>query len=206
MHTQTEPAPAGRARHGRRIPSPKPKSTPRPPGAPPAASDGRAAYRGIQSLRRALHRGAASAIAAEIEALLRIREEAEATALYLIAELDAIDGDADLEPSLGCIENHPTSSISYTYFGERCRGGFSGTSGQGNQERWSAGNILDLEAEHDGREDDGDDREPTGDENEASLGSLNIDIEDLESFDQTNWIRGGDRDRELDAIDMIDTE
>ena len=50
-----------------------------------------------------------------------------------IALLDRIDGDADLEPSLGS-----TSCI--------------GALGPQSQEHWAAGSSDDLEDEHDGRE------------------------------------------------------
>src|SRR4051812_16589987 len=90
--------------------------------------------------RAARRRRPATAIAAQIEHLLHIREEAENASAFLIDSLDEAEGDADEEPALGwAIPSEWRGQLGRAWLGRR----------------------DDLEDE-DGREDGGDD--------EASLG------------------------------------
>lgn len=125
----------------------------------------------------------ALSIRAAIEDLLRIRDEAADMAAWLIDEIDEIDGgdldaepiaerepDDDEEPSLGsvlCID-------------ERGYGPDVGHSGNHrSQAHWAAGAADDLEDEHDGREPDEADQEPS-----------------LAIPEGGQWPSGGDKDAE----------
>jgi hypothetical protein len=77
-----------------------------------------------------------------VEALVRLREEASREVDRLIALLDWIEGDPDLEPSLGATT---VSCIPHRGLGPRY---------DTSQENWGASSTDDTEIEHDGREPD----------------------------------------------------
>jgi len=107
----------------------------------------------------------AKSSAPDLARLARLRAAAEAAIEQLLALLDDLDGDPDLEPSLGSLENHPSDHRVPNFWGELV-GHFTGTTREGSQLCWSeeADGGDDAEDEHDGCEDGGDD--------EPSLGSI----------------------------------
>jgi hypothetical protein len=86
-------------------------------------------------------------------------EQLEALAALIVAKLDELGIDADLEPVLGSLH------------GTAASGAF------GNQERWAQGGTSDFEHQHDGREPDVDDEPslgaPEGVQVYSFAGSLN---------------------------------
>lgn len=127
-----------------------------------------------------------------------IRQTAEATIEQLLALVDRLDGDADLEdtgddePSLGALERHPDCMPGDSWRRRHQR--------DGAHLAWSAGSRDDAEDEHDGREDDADD-ELTGDEEEPSLGSFDRLTNQEHGWRQTggrHWIFHLNGDQEVD--------
>lgn len=69
--------------------------------------------------------------------LARIREEAGDALDRILATLDAIDGDPDLEPSLGAVEWWPDGAQVYRSTGRSS--GIADADDGGDQRRWAAG-------------------------------------------------------------------
>ncbi|MFO1126393.1 MAG: hypothetical protein U1E25_14690 [Methylocystis sp.] len=101
----------------------------------------------------------------------------------LVALLDEIDGDPDLE------EDDPLEDVEPLEDGgdDEPSLGAPGAAFLPSQSHWSQGAGDDLEDEHDGRE--------PGDDDEPSLGSLN-------SVDQTLWARSDDSELEYDPAEV----
>lgn len=128
------------------------------------------------------------------------RREIETTIDRLITILNEIDGDSDLEPSLGAIEAYPRSEL---VLRPRRPGGYIYGDRVGDQRRWAGGTTDDREqAGGDEREqdldtDEGDDLdkgEADESDQEPSLGSANADPDRPETLDQTSWGKGGQDD------------
>lgn len=96
-----------------------------------------------------------------LKAIQRLRNEAEQQIERLIAMLDALDGDPDVEidTDFELEDEHDESTND-----EEPSLGSRNPTIYGDQGSWSAGNGSDLEDEHDGREpdDDDEDHEPSG--------------------------------------------
>ncbi|WP_128089473.1 hypothetical protein [Bradyrhizobium viridifuturi] len=155
------------------------------------------------------------------QAMGRLRKEAQDEIDRLLAFLDQLDGDPDLEPngddepelgsvggrrqldqstwaagqdgepSLGSIECHPAAPEG-DYWPDRRR------DGDGSQVAWSDSVTHDSEDEHDGREPDVDD-ELSGDENEPSLGSFDRLANQDHAYRQTASWRHANYDTEVQA-------
>jgi hypothetical protein len=111
----------------------------------------------------------------------RIEEAVE----RMIQALDEIDGDDDLEPSLGSSETHPSPGFYYTT-----------NDRSDHQEGWSRGRRDDREEEHDGREPDVDD-EP-GVDNEPALGWT--DEESAAGFNYAGALYGHEDEPSLGSV------
>ena len=104
-------------------------------------------------------------IGREIEALLRIRREAEATAARLIDLLDLEEADPDLEP-----EEDETGAGRDVDADVEPSLGWTSTINQTSRHR--LGGLDDTEDEHDGREPDVDDEEGHDEEGEGLVNSM----------------------------------
>ncbi|HWM48539.1 MAG TPA: hypothetical protein VNR11_16660 [Xanthobacteraceae bacterium] len=102
--------------------------------------------------RRSPGKRLSAADLADLADLRRIRQEAEAEIERLLDLLDQIEGDPDLEPSLASPEMPDFVMSSFLTYGDPAE--FS-------QERWAKGGADDREDEHDGREPDEADNEPS---------------------------------------------
>jgi hypothetical protein len=102
----------------------------------------------------------ALAMASAVRAMLDASEALGNATEALLAQLDQLKGDADLEPSLGSLH------------------GTAASGARGNQVEWAAGDGGDLEDEHNGGE--------PPEDSEPSLGSIG----DYGNVSQSHWAGG----------------
>lgn len=145
-------------------------------------------------------------------AIGRLRKEALDEIDRLLAFLDATDGDADLEPSLGFAEVEP-GRLAPSHAGaaddreeeDELEASLGAPENHGSQVYWASGGRDDREHEHDGREPDVDD-ELSGDEHEPLLGSFDRFVNQEHAWRQTkgrNWDLHTNNDLEADPCDRL---
>ena len=102
----------------------------------------------------------------------RIRSRMEAAIERLIETLDAMDGDPDLEPSLGSPERHPSHFATLNCrYSSQAMWADGGDADEREEEDEHGGDVLDEPHDRDPDEPNGDERDDDGDRQEPWLGA-----------------------------------